>query len=116
MSDASQAPDPSFPYLDSVEIYDGAGRHLGGLFPPLLEGNVLTPACTLSKALRPGVSAALPMAGGRARGTGLGVDAADHHDDGEPYSARDRGAGRVRRGQSEDGPTARERPSRCWIG
>ncbi|WP_158742785.1 hypothetical protein [Acidisphaera sp. L21] len=56
MSDASHAPDQPnpFPALDLVEIYDGTGRHLGGIFPPLLDGNVLTEACTLSKALRPG--------------------------------------------------------------
>jgi hypothetical protein len=55
MSDPLQGPNQPnpFPALDLVEIYDGTGKHLGGILPPLAVDNVLTQAYAISKALRP---------------------------------------------------------------
>ena len=39
--------------LRLVELYDGRGQHLGGIYPPLVEGNQLSDAYHASKALRP---------------------------------------------------------------
>jgi hypothetical protein len=36
-----------------VQLYDGTGRHYGGVYPPLAEDNVLTPAFHQNKAARP---------------------------------------------------------------
>jgi hypothetical protein len=45
--------DSPFASLHLVEIYDGTGRHLGGVHPPLAVDNVLTQAYHDSKAARP---------------------------------------------------------------
>ena len=39
--------------LPLVQLYDGNGQHYAGVYPPLMENNVLTPAYHQNKADRP---------------------------------------------------------------